>query len=394
MGFFRSLAGSVSVELTSADPSYALRLIQQSGMELRDVEQKDSLTLSFSVSRVNVGKLQAIAARRGDDLHTTARQGVFWPLKQMLHRPVLLAGLFLLLLAALTLPGRVLFVRVSGNTATPTRLILEKAAQCGVTLGASTREVRSEDMKNRLLSAVPGLQWAGVNTYGCVAVIDVKERAPEPIQQQIQAVTSIIAQRDGLILSITTHQGTALCKPGDAVVKGQKLISGFTDCGISIRAEQAKGEIVALTDRQITAVTPIDFSFRRQNSDVQRNFSLIIGKKRINFYKGSGILDTTCARIYSQWYVTLPGGFVLPLGILCEQYSTFETVQAADSDPSLSDFARQYVLAHSDAGEILSATETAEEKDGLLILYGRYACRENLGMIRIEEKLEDYGKDS
>ncbi len=394
MGFFRSLAGSVSVELTSADPSYALRLIQQSGMEVRDVEQKDSLTLSFSVSRANVRKLQVIAARRGDSLHITARQGVFWPLKQLLHRPVLLAGLSLLLLAALTLPGRVLFVRVSGNTVTPTRLILEKAAQCGVTLGASTREVRSEDMKNRLLSAVPGLQWAGVNTYGCVAVIDVKERATEPNQQQIQAVTSIIAQRDGLILSITTHQGTALCKPGDAVVKGQKLISGFTDCGISIRAEQAKGEIVALTDRQITAVTPIDFLFRRENSDVQRNFSLIIGKKRINFYKGSGILDTTCARIYSQWYVTLPGGFVLPLGILCEQYSAFETVQAADSDLPLSDFARQYVLAHSDAGEILSATETAEEKDGLLILYGRYACRENLGMIRIEEKLEDYGKDS
>ncbi len=394
MGFFRSLAGAVSAELTSADPACALRLIQQSGIELRDVTYKDSLTLCFSVSRTNVRKLRAMAVRRGDTFRTTGRQGIFWPLKQLLRRPVLLMGLSLLLLTSMTLPGRVLFVRVSGNTVTPTRLILEKAAQCGVTFGASTREVRSEDMKNSLLSAVPGLQWAGVNTYGCVAVIDVRERAPEPNQTENHAVTSIVAQRDGLILSVTAQQGTALCKPGDAVIKGQKLISGYTDCGICILAQQAKGEILALTDRQITAVTPLDYTFRQQNSVVQRKFSIIIGKKRINFYKGSGILDTTCARIYWQWYVTLPGGFVLPVGILCEQYTGFETAMSADSDLPLSDFARQYVLKQSSAGEILSATEALEEKDGLLILHGRYACRESLGMIRIEENLENYGKDS
>lgn len=40
-------------------------------------------------------------------------------------------------------------------------------------------------MKNALLSAIPELQWAGVNTYGCRAVISVRERTlperkPEP----------------------------------------------------------------------------------------------------------------------------------------------------------------------------------------------------------------------
>ncbi len=394
MGLFRSLSGCVSAELTCADPAAALRLIQSSGIELRNVCQRDTLTFSFDIKRTDIGKLRKIAQHRGDTFRTTAYQGLFWAIKGLQKRPVLVIGLSFLLLLALMLPTRVIFVRVSGNTSVPTRLILEQAAGCGVTLGASTREVRSEIVKNNLLSKIPQLQWVGVNTYGCVAVIDVRERAASDHQEEHAAVSSIVAQRDGLILSVVTEQGTALCKPGDAVVQGQKLISGYTDCGICIRASQAKGEILALTDRQITLLSPTQYPSRAQIQTRQKKFSLIIGKMRINFYKGSGILDATCARIYAQWYITLPGGFVLPVGIVEEEYITYAPLDGTDPGVDLSAAAQRYVLSHTVAGEIVSATETVQERDGLLILCGRYACREYIGMTRIEEKLEDYGKNS
>ena len=92
----------------------------------------------------------------------------------MLFRPVLLAGLGILFLLAMYLPSRVLFIRVEGNMQIPDRQILAAAEECGIRFGASRREVRSEKVKNALLSSVPQLQWAGVNTAGCVATISVR----------------------------------------------------------------------------------------------------------------------------------------------------------------------------------------------------------------------------
>ena len=36
--------------------------------------------------------------------------------------------------------------------------------------------IRSEKVKNSLLQRIPQLQWAGINTDGCVAVISVREK--------------------------------------------------------------------------------------------------------------------------------------------------------------------------------------------------------------------------
>ena len=395
MGLFRSLSGSVQVEWVSADPASALCIIRDAGIELRNIEQSDGLTLSFDINRWDMRKLRAISKRRGDSLRLLKKDGLFWSLRDLYKRPVLLLGMTLLFLTAILAPSRVLFVRVEGNKSVPTRLILEEAANCGITMGASLRSVRSERVKNNLLSKIDTLQWAGINTYGCVAVISVTERAQEPQEQETQAVSSIIARRDGVILSIVTQQGTALCKPGDAVVAGQKLISGYTDCGICIQATQAKGEILALTEHEITAIAPSTFQYRGEVMKQKRNLALIIGKKRINFYKGSGILDTSCVRINLEWYVTLPGGFVLPIGFTCDSFMEYKTYDDIDPDleNTLTSFAQAYVLQQTAAGQIVTSTVSVEELGGLWVMQGHYACRELLGITRIEEKLEEYGKD-
>ena len=80
-------------------------------------------------------------------------------------------GLCLLLLLVCILPTRVLFMRVEGNESIPENLILEAAEDCGIRFGASRSAVRSEKVKNGILSRISELQWVGVNTKGCIAVI-------------------------------------------------------------------------------------------------------------------------------------------------------------------------------------------------------------------------------
>lgn len=314
----------------------------------------------------------------------------------MLFRPVLLAGLGILILLAMYLPSRVLFVRVEGNSQIPDRQILAAAEECGIRFGASRREVRSEKVKNALLSSVPQLQWAGVNTAGCVATISVRERAQDEPLQSENIVSNIVAARDGFVLSCTVTNGNGIVKVGQTVQKGQVLVSGYTDCGICIRATRAEGEIYAQTIHQLTAITPSFCTQRQKLVGKKHSYSILLGKKRINLWNSSGISDTSCGRMYEEYNLSLPGGFSLPLAICVQTdlYYDTETVHVPDSqaEEALNNFTQSYLLDQMIAGKIQNHSQAVTEQDGRFRLDGVYVCEEMIGREQLEQNGETNGK--
>ena len=304
----------------------------------------------------------------------------------------------LLLYASLYLPSRVLFVTVEGNETIPAQLILEKAQDCGIRFWAQRREVRSERMKNALLEALPELRWAGINTYGCTAVISVSERAVQTERQTELSVSSILASRDGVITAVTATQGNLLCREGQAVKAGDMLISGYQDCGITIRAVRAEGEVFAQTNRDLQVLSPMDWSVRVGDRGVARKYSLIFGKKRINLWKGSGISDASCVRMYEEYYITLPGGFHLPVrvGVECVMdVCTVDEVYPEDEAVAmLTDFAERYLKQQIVAGRITQSHIQATCDGAICRLTGNYFCVEMIGTLRHNEIGEYNGKDS
>lgn len=394
MDFWTSIGGMVEVELTSADPAGCLRAINAAGITVYHARQEGDLTLKFSLHRSDYQKLRLLTKRRGERLSFDRRSGLYWIFRKLPERPVLLAGIVLLIALSLFLPTRVLFIQVEGNAAIPTRLILEGAEDCGITFGASRREVRSEKMKNALLQAIPELQWAGINTSGCTAVISVRERTEPEEQPQKSGVSSIVAARDGVIHEMTVTKGNPVCKVGQAVKEGQVLVSGYTDLGICIRATQAEAEIFADTQRSLTAVFPSNYEQRTEITRQEKKYGLLIGKNRINFYKGSGISDTSCDKMYSEYFMTLPGGFRLPVALVVEEWTYYDqtsiTIDESTAGRVLSDFSSGYLTQHMVAGCIDSRSELLEESEGAYRQHGIYACFEMIGKTRLEENLENY----
>ncbi len=390
------LFGYAELELTTADPMGALAAIRNAGIELRQIEQKTDLTLIFCVSRREISQVKRLTGRRGERVKIRKLGGIYWYINNIFKRPVLLVGLAVLIFLSLWTPGKVFFIQVEGNHTVPEQLILERAAECGITFGTTAREVRSENMKNKLLSSMEQLQWAGINTYGCVAVISVKERAVNEETDEAHGVSSIVASRDGIVDVVTVLQGSAACVPGQVVKEGQTLISGYTDCGIKIQATQADGEVFAYTKRKLTAVSPLSCDIRGSNMAVEKKYSLLIGKKRINLYNNSGILDGSCVKMYLRQYVTLPGGFVLPLAILTETWIYYEAEEgnAEVTQLQLQEFASSYLCTLMTAGAIRSANETVVSDEAVMILQGDYNCYEMIGITHIEEIWENYGEDN
>ena len=247
-------------------------------------------------------------------------------------------------------------------------------------------------MKNSLLEAMPELSWAGVNTYGSRAVISVRERAVQSEEQTPPTVSSIVACRDGFILTCQAERGTALCAPGQTVTEGQVLISGVTDCGICITEVRASGEVFAATNRQIQAVTPAKCLKITPSDREKVTWSLIIGKNRINFYKSSGISPSTCGRMVTEYTLTLPGGFALPVKLqketVFQRTLTESDVEESAAADMLTEFARDQLSRQMIAGTITASLETVSSQDSCWILAGNYACTEMIGRERAEQNGE------
>ncbi len=396
MEVIRSLEGMVQVELVSADPAAAICALNSAGIEIFEASRKeDDIATGFYLRHRDMKRLRALAQRRGYSVKILRRQGLFWTLRELLYRPVLLFGAVLYLLLAMYLPSRVLFVRVEGAREVPVRLILEKCQQVGISFGASRKEVRSEKMKNALLAAIPELQWAGINTAGCTATVSVRERSmSEEKPDEHRGVSSLVAVRDGIITQCTVIRGNPVCKVGDAVKAGQVLVSGYTDCGISIQATRAHGEIFARTDRELTVVSPASAGQKGEKTVETKKFALIIGKKRINFYKGSGILDSSCDKMYSVSWLTLPGGFQLPVALVTETWTSYDSqVPASQEDATelLREFAERYLHSQMIAGTVLRRQEATEPQKGIYVLQGKYACTEMIGRVQNEEIIKPNG---
>ena len=389
MSMVRSFVGVVIVEIVSADLAGILDFICQNQILLWDIDYCDQLTIRVRVYRTAWGKLKKLIQKRGATCRVVAREGLYWNFRAMLMRPVQILGLVFFLVAVFYFPGRVFFAQVEGNSVVCGNEILEAAANLGVRFGASRRYVRSEAVKNGLLSSIEELEWAGVNTKGCIAIISVRERSPQSMDISIPGAGDVVALCDGVILSCDVIRGSSVCIPGQAVKAGQILISGTVDHGIAVTSTAAKGEVFAATNRRIAVRTFGKTQIRGAEQGQTVKYRLLIGKKLINFFKGSGISGGTCVKMYSKYVLTLPGGFKLPFALVRETLIYRDLSEKMLHEYSarkiLSEFASSYTRDHMIAGQIVAAEEKLTFGDGVYQLAGDYACTEMIGRVQQEQ---------
>lgn len=390
----RSPMQMVQITVTCADISALLFRLNMQGIGIYRVDRKDVLTASFFVRQGQYSGACKLIERTGGKIDHCVPASLLGLMKDVMRRPVLLIGCVLMLVLTLYLPTRVLFVTVSGNERIPTRQILEAAGESGISFGTARREIRSEKVKNRLLSALPELKWVGVNTTGCVAKISVRERTPLVTEDDLTPINNIVASYDGVIRQMTVISGNPVCRVGQAVTKGQLLVSGYSNCGRCIYWTRADAQIYAQTRHTLKLSTLITGLKRAAATGIKQKYGLIVGKKRINFFKGSGICDIICDRMYVEYPLVLPGGFELPVALTVQKEIDYETsttkTQTQNMEAFLEETAQRYLESQMIAGQVKNGDYQILEEDGALRLIGAFVCDEMIGQIRNEEIKKDY----
>ena len=139
---------------------------------------------------------------------------------------------------------------------------------------------------------------------------------------------------------------------------------------------------------------------RTQKTDsgqLKRKISLLLRKKRIFLWKESGIWEGSCGRIYKEYYITLPGGFALPVALCIEECEPYQKSQREilfdAAEEALLVFGKEYLSGQMTAGKIADGTAAVTQEAGVYRLAGEYNCLEMIGQLRQEQIGDTNGKD-
>ena len=382
MNWARHITGWVTAEITGAEPERMLRALAERGITFWGATPPRDYKLTVQVPQSAARLIRPLAAANGCEGIILARHGLPAAFHKVRHRYMLLACIGFV--AALLYVGSAFVwdIEISGNETVPEGVIRQALQVCGVDIGAYWPGFSQDQIRNSVLLRVPELRWMTVNMRGSHAQVIVRERWEHLPVVDRRTPTKIVAAKAGLVENVQALHGTAETDENMAVLPGQTLIGGYmTGRDGVIGPGRAIGTVTARTWYELTAKCPVETAVKTPSGEKHTRWALILGKKRINFYKGSSICPAGCDKIIVEYTPRSEGLFTLPVTLEKTVYTAYET----KPEPSDGREALEYQLMErlealiGQDGEVLSSVFTASENNGALTVTLRAECREQIG---------------
>lgn len=384
---FGFLSGSVCADVSCEYPERFLNLCAGNNIEFRDIKKTAEGEMSVILSVKGYMELKLLEREGVFRILAVRKSGVPFILMRLKRRYALLVGLALCVGALFFSSMFIWEIDVSGNETVPSWMILENLKELGVGIGSCTLNYSQARVSNEMLLRVPELSWITVNIHGSRAEVLVREETPTPDVIDENEPALVYAVRSGLITDMTVGSGTAMCKTGDAVLKGEILISGAMKSELAgTRFVHAMGDVYARTRREFSAQTPLCVGGKEYTGRSRTKKAAILGGKRINLYFTGGNQWPCCDKITNEFFWTVFGDTVLPLGIANAEYSEYKvSFKNADSESAgemLKSYLEEKLTGALEGGEILYKEFETQEKNGVVTVTVKAECIEQIAAVR------------
>ena len=246
------LSGRVVFTATGGFPSLLLEECAVRKTVLRDVEQQNGCVTAW-VSEKDYRRVKQAAEKAGMTLTPQKVTGLPLLARRCRARAGIFAGLLAGALLLWYLSGGLWELRVTGNETLGAEEILDALAEEGIRVGARTARLDCAEAERQMQARLPRLSWIAVNITGCRATAEVREATEPPETPPEGEYANVVAARDGVILRADVLSGEGQPKIGEAVVKGDLLVSGVVEMNNGrYRLTEAKAVIEALTKTELS----------------------------------------------------------------------------------------------------------------------------------------------
>lgn len=378
------LIGQARLSITGAAPQDCLNRLTREGIPFWSVERMDDLRYQISVPLRRKERVIGLAARSFCAAEVVSSHGLPLIWKQLLHRPALLLGVAAAIALCFLLQNRIWVIEVRGNDRVPQEVILRALADLGIKPGAESDDYDPQQIKMKMLNAVPELSWLAANRTGGKITVLVTERDASQEEGEKPQAGNLVASTDGIITDYSIAEGVRLISRGDAVTEGEILVSGLEDYGLCLRAVCAAGEIYANTWREGSVVTPSYTLEKAYTGRQWKQITLVVGRKRIKLCGNSGISVGSCDKMISVERLRLPG-YEFPITLETEVYREYTLTERLKNPQTVRrelEFAWEQRLSSEMVAGVIGQTDYRFfRSDAVYVLQAESTCNEMIARL-------------
>jgi len=386
------LLGTVSLKIAGPFPERLINLCAQERIDFWALSWLDSHTITMTVHRHSLPRLQALAQRVSCEVEVQSRRGLPHFLARFRKRYAFLIGSVFALCAVGFLSRFILTIEVTGNQKVPTAVILSQLRQLGVRPGVYGPSLERKQLAQEALVELDGLSWMAINLHGTRLEVIVREVVEQPERVDESGFFHVVAEADGVITHVEAEQGDAVVQEGDVVAAGDVLISGtvtleppiYSDLPTRYYQTHARGRVWARTWRTLTAAIPLETAVKDYTGAERRIWSVHLLGRRIKILGKYSISQSNCDKMTTVRQAVLPGDVALPLFLVREELREYEPRIVQVDREAAQDLLEQQLLARLEGllgedGTVESVRYSAQIRGGLLRVDMTAQCLEEIG---------------
>lgn len=360
------------MRVKAKNPEKILNLANAKGLGIWRVSVKED-TIYFKIGIHSFKKLRIFKRKIPCKIYITKKIGLPFFIAKNRKRYGMAVGMLIFCAILYLMSGYVWNICISGNKEIKSTEILDSLNKIGIYEGVKISSIEPEEKRNELLLVQDGLAWAAINIEGSKITVDVTEtKEKENIETK---PSNLVANEDGIIKKIEVKSGVIKAKVGDAVQKGQMLVSGIREYEDGrMDFTRSVGNVYAEVEYSFETIQPTRVTEFLKNGEVLERQILSIFGVKIPLYLG-GVEGTYITGANEEKISS--GNSYLPIKIISKKfYKTKKTTYTLSEERAKK---RAEKTANKKIAELLGKGELIDKKQKIV-------CDENTLIIKTNIK--------
>lgn len=391
VNFFRFLKGYVVFSFSGGFAEGFVNSCFNEDLDIKKIKIKNgALTAQADIKTYK--QLHKIALKHGGVVKIIKKRGMPFLTYPLKNRWGVFAGAVFFVFFISFMGGFIWNITVTGTDRVTDAQIMDYLAQNGVKIGRRWSSIDKETLEFGVLADFDDVSWISINKFGSTAGIEINEAVTKPDVIEANIITNVVADRDGIITHITALGGMPAVKAGEAVTKGDLLISGVYESEVDGQNHFTHAHGTALAEAEQDIMLNIS---RQQNDKVYKDEKIyksfyFFGIELALYFKKDKRSSDTVTEI--SYY--LLNDVKLPIAVITKTEHYYEIEKKMLTDEELEALAKSELERRADKKlfncKIISQNvELKTDEIGCMII-GSYKYIADIGReIKIEIEPED-----
>ncbi len=229
----RYLQGYLAIKVWGFSPERFMNLCSHHHLFLWNIVNHGEY-YSMNISLKNFYKLKGLTRKTGTRVVITGRYGLPFLSVRMWRRRIFIAGLLGSIAFWIWMSGFIWAVEITGNYFVTTDVFQDFLLNNGIQTGMKKNRIDIEKLEEAIRTEFDIVTWTSAKIDGTRLVIQVKENDLIKVEDTGKAAETeetdqgmdLVAEKDGVVISIVTRSGIPKVSAGTEVKKGDVLVEG------------------------------------------------------------------------------------------------------------------------------------------------------------------------